>query len=152
MNKYPNLTETKKQVNVDSNGIFAINWLMPTTIGNVINENVELLNFGDIHKIILDSLKYLYTLPPDATQVKNIELHVEKIEFAYTRCLKQNSQSEYILTPCWNVYGSLQTYYNAGYTDPDNDANNSFTDFNPMGTLITINAINGSLINTDLGF
>lgn len=140
------------QVNVDNDGIFAISWRMPAAIKNAVNGTVEPQNFGSIDKIILDGLKQLYTLPFDMAEVNEIELHVEKIEFAYTRCLKQNSQSEYILTPCWNVYGNIQTYYNKGLTDPNNDENNSYTESKPMGTLLTVNAINGSLLNTEMGF
>lgn len=140
------------QVFVDNDGVFVVNWLAPTKISDKIDENVKLLDFNKIKRIVLQNLSSIYTPVNVEDYIVKVSLNIKKIEFAYVKCLKQNSDSEYILTPCWNIYGSIQTFYNEKIKDPNYDANNSNTEEKPMGTLISVNAINGSLINTDMGF
>ncbi|MEG2957874.1 MAG: DUF6034 family protein, partial [Christensenellaceae bacterium] len=133
------------QIFVDDSGVFSFNWLSPTVLGDKTNESVELLDFSQIKTIILDNLKYVYSLPPYVEHIEKQALKIDKIEFAYAKCPVINSD-EFQLVPCWNVYGNIKTYYANDLQDPNWDEENTETQSVPMGVLLKINAIDGSLI------
>ncbi len=128
---------------IDETGVW-MNWSGPIDIQETLNENAVLLPFDKIQERIKQQLPIKYAAKEGITQV-----HVTSVELNYMRARIKDTQDGYMLVPVWDVYG-----YNDqprpkefGYGGPPKANPEDF-----LETLLTISAIDGSVMNRNFGY
>ena len=118
-------------VSVDDSGIVGFEWRSPITIVRSINSNAALLPFNRIQGIaekqLTDMCDYKYA--------KAKQFTVTRIELGLTRINKSNDASGFYIIPVWDFYGKA-----------DNG------DMGSRFSYLTINAMDGSIINRGVGY
>jgi hypothetical protein len=125
---------------IDDSGI-DMWWDGPIDIQETLNENAVLLPFDQIQTRISQQLPIKYAAIEGITQV-----HVTSIELNYMRARIKNTQDGYMLLPVWDVIG---------YTDEPLTGAAKGPKANPedfLETLLTISAIDGSVLDRRLGY
>ena len=129
---------------LDDDGFMEINWLSPIEIINVEVEDSKLIAFPDI-LAVLEKMIYV-SYQPNITNGFSMKCIISDIKLEMVRVRRQNSDQnslEGLLIPAWNFYGTCSMYDNNGEQVDGSVLKQS---------LITINAINGSIIDTNSGY
>ena len=110
--------------------------------GEVKTENLKLLSFDEIMKI------YEKMMLVQNADILNYEqertYHINRITFGYTRIYEPASDSRTgILVPAWDFFGDFENTTSEGTTYTNNMTYQSY---------LTINAIDGSIIDRGLGY
>lgn len=132
-----------------------IDWLHPSAVGNTVNENAALLPFEQVQDIVRDTLRYYVPDFPLWEGVQHRTFVMERIVLGMMRVKVADSADDYVLLPVWDCFGYLIDHYASQDTssyvlDSNNDA--KIDERGGVGSLFTINAIDGSIIDRRLGY
>lgn len=132
---------------IDDTGIVGFSWRSPYHIADTVTENSNLLSFSDIMSVF-DTMS-LAVNAWDGFALGNpnltgIEIHVDQIRLGLTRITEQNKRDSGLLVPVWDFMGTVT------YINETNGQTQKFMD-GPVPVL-TVNAIDGSIINRSLGY
>ena len=111
----------------------------PMDIVRVVSEDVSTMAYPDI----IDSLQeYLfvsdsYNMPGNA----NVTININQADWGFSRIRKQNDQVNFYLIPSFSFSGSLQLQNQRDEILEENNLR-----------LATVNAVDGTIINTELGY
>ena len=128
---------------VEDTGVRRVIYQSPSDTIDVVSESVELLPFEDImarfkaQMLIQESYQEEF--------VKHETFDIEKIQLGLGRILLYAESNEYLYVPVWDFYGE----YKPIYVDPNDPSN---TDQELGYSYMTINAIDGSIINRSIGY
>ena len=122
------------EVWVDSSGIIYFEWGFPEEEIELVNDNTAVLDFEEVQEIVRKQMEFKYSSIPSIK-----EMTVTRVEMGMMRVRSGESQ-KYFVIPVWDVFGDV-TEYNVTRTDVFQYEN---------GVLLTINAIDGSVINRTL--
>lgn len=117
---------------VNDDGIVGMRWEAPYSILENVTEDSSLIPFSEVEKIFekMIAVKYANTQSIIA---------IENIRFGYARVAEQNQSGSALLVPAWDFFGTISDFNGISRSD--------------YGTsLITINAIDGSIIDRGLGY
>lgn len=127
---------------VNDAGVCWLGYSDPTQNGEVVAENVALLSFQEIRdifeKVSMLSIKHLEIYD---NLVENV-MDIREIRFGYMAVKQSESIGGYRYLPVWDFYGvhwpvyENATYYPETFDDP----------------VFTINAIDGTVIDRDMGY
>ena len=130
---------------VDKDGIESMTYSNPYTIGKIKTENLNLLSFSEIMKIYE---KMMVVTNADNMQYENSRVYnIDRIVLGYARIYEPSTDAHTgILIPVWDFFGSMtsESEYN-GETE-------SNTSKDPNESFLTINAVDGSIIDRNLGY
>ena len=121
-------------VRVDDSGVVFFDWKNPTYCDGIINENVELLDFGEIQEIFSTQIFYY------CFDIVDIKIDIDKVVLSYFVQPEINNNSEYIAIPVWDFIGMIEI-------DGEPVCNLDID-----MTFMTINAIDGSIIDRSKGY
>lgn len=130
-------------------------WQNPDRERKTIDSNVSLLSFSRIQDIIRSNLRYFEPDYPYWDDILHRTLVIERITLGMMRVKRIQSVEEYVVIPVWDCFGYYVDHYESqdksGYVlDENNDA---VVDENGgIGSFLTINAIDGSIIDRHLGY
>lgn len=130
---------------VSKNGIEQVNFLNQYDVGEARTENPKLLSFSEIFEI------YEKMMLIQNADVINYEgartYHIDKINLGYGRIYEPATDSKSgLLVPVWNFFGSFDySYENEGVTETG-------TSGDMYASYLTINAVDGSVIDLELGY
>jgi len=121
---------------VDDSGVLIFSWLNPGDLGETINENVQLIDFEEIKEIFKKQMFYQKSwavpLQEDNTIIiKEIKLGMMRVKLA---------ENSYVMLPVWDFIGDWTSVYKG---EKNGQYGMSF---------LTINAIDGSVIDRNLGY
>ncbi len=121
---------------VDDSGVFIFSWLKPGDLGEAINENVQLTDFEEIKEIFKKQMFYKksWAVPQQEDNtviIKQIKLGMMRVKL---------SENSYVMLPVWDFIGDWTSVYNG---EKNGQYGMSF---------LTINAIDGSVIDRNLGY
>ena len=122
--------------------VVQLQWDCPFTVTSTENENVPLLSFERIMEIFRRQVFMGMYLDEGHDETYRIT----SIEFSYMRVKVQNSD-EYYLLPVWDFLG--YTVYDWEMTPGDRAVSQNF--YRNM-SILTINAVDGSIIDRNLGY
>lgn len=161
--QYPVRNE-KISITVDDLGICGLFWENPMTVAETLNADVALLSFDEIADLVCKNLYtyYAYNIDRD----NGCTVKVNRVELGLMRVDVRNGNDYYYL-PVWSVFSDVEAteaYHetqkqfedigdryaldengdpiHAGFSSSDNQATAS----------VTINAIDGSVIDRNLGY
>lgn len=129
---------------VDADGIAGMQWSSPLDIKEVSVEDSALLPFEEIDGIFEKMMRICYE--PEAREDIYEQLHynISSVRLELVRVIEQNSIEYGLLVPAWRFYGRLEKTYAEGVV-PDGDPECE-------ECILTINAIDGSVIDLDKGY
>lgn len=124
---------------VDDKGIFEFDWFAPMHVTETILEETELLPFDKIMKLFESQVQYS-VYPPGEGFSKTY--YIDRITLSLQRVLVADDFEQAMLVPVWSFYGTFD------------DQNSYETRINADigGSLVTINAIDGTIIDLHRGY
>lgn len=124
------------EIGIDEKGIASLVWTSPSTLDINNTQKASVLNIDELEEITKEQLvkKYIKCDPHYDIQIHRIELGYSKIK---------DQTGIYVVIPVWDVFGTIDMKFDvgSGQYNPLNSGNFS---------LITINAIDGSIIDRGL--
>ena len=129
---------------VNDEGVCSFTYDNPYDVGETVQQDVELLSFEEIWEIFSQvALLSIQHLEIDENLQKN-EMNVHEIRFGYMTVLMADGTYQY--TPVWDFYATRHLAGTGGYTHADEQR--VMYDRSEL----TINAINGTVIERTLGY
>ncbi len=117
---------------VNDDGIVGMRWESPYSILENVTEDSSLISFSEVEKIFEKMIAIKYA---DAQSI----ITIENIRFGYARIAEQSRSGNAFLVPAWDFFGTVSDFNGI-----------SLSDYGM--SLITINAIDGSIIDRSLGY
>ena len=117
---------------VNDDGIVGMKWLSPYEIGDAVTADSALLSFGDVMGVF----EKMYIVDNDGVEE---DVTVNDIRLGYARVLKQDETGVGLLVPAWDFFGTVTDADGAVFDDPDQ-------------SLLTINAIDGTIVDRAVGY
>ena len=127
-------------ITVDDTGIVDLSWMSPLSIGEKVVESAALLPFDRIAERFEQQIKNSYAYQDSGD---SIEVNVYRVSLELMRITEQNSIEKGLLVPVWNFYAT-KTKEAEGWTET--------TGLNGPWAVLSINAVDGSVINVVSGY
>ena len=114
------------------------------------NENVKLLSFSEISKIFCEQIGYhYYTGDPNNPNSGNGEhLYITDVYLSMMRVRKKDSVDEFYVLPVWDFVGYME-YDKYPFTNEELEQEK---DSCRCLSFLTINAIDGTIIDRNVGY
>ena len=136
---------------INDEGILRFSWTNPISFKETLSENIKLISFGEIQTIFKQQIKNVH-LWNDESDVINRIIVIDNITLGLMRVLQPNSE-EYLLIPVWDFFGSeIYQYSEDSKTQYILDNNNQIIEKRELVSFLTINAIDGSIIDRQQGY
>ncbi|WP_062106734.1 DUF6034 family protein [Bacillus niameyensis] len=126
---------------IDDTGIVEFSWLSPYELGETVTENTTVKSFADIQDVF-EKMSLITHAYPGEDGAKTT-LDISKAQLGLMRINEKNNSDTALLIPVWDYFGTL-TY--------DNEDDEPYIDTDLLNSRLTINAIDGSIINRRLGY
>lgn len=132
---------------VDDTGIVGFSWRSPYAVADTVTENSNLISFNEVTGIfetmslVVNAWDGIAAYNPNLTA---IDITVDHIEFGLTRITEENKRDSGLLVPAWDFFGTLTQIHEV-------DGETKKFDDGPI-PILTINAVDGSIINRSLGY
>lgn len=139
---------------ITDNGVINMEWDMPAEQTDLLNKNVKLLPFEDIKEIVKKQF-LIEGIWPESENEAIIErkITITRIELGMMQIKEKDSYHGLLMVPTWNLYGYETYTYDAPQEGMVLDENNQMVnDQMPGHSFLTINALDGSIINPILGY
>lgn len=132
------------QIVVNDSGVVGFLWEYPPEILNVLNENVALLSYDEIKKTAKSQLQRAQTADEfELTQNGEKTIEINRVVLNMVRVAQKDSPDSYYYLPVWDFLGKTVS---SDKEDQETDVPVSEKSF------LTINAIDGSVIDRGLGY
>lgn len=133
---------------VDDSGIVGFTWTSPYKITDTVTQNANVMPFKDAINVF--STMALVTNNFDSMVkgtdgITAIDINVDHIKFGLTRVTEQDKRDTGLLIPVWDFFGST-TYHQ----QDQNGKSKTYTYVE--APVLTVNAIDGSIIDRSLGY
>ena len=156
---------------IDDSGIIGFIWSSPMETQEIINENVQTLDFEEIKEYFVQQFlnKYSYELD---NSVEYVRYDITEITLNLARIKMPDDPDKYMLVPVWDFFGERCVKYTAERLERQKETiklieENGVIQVSKITTLgdndeiierfvgtsyMTINALNGASINRNLGY
>lgn len=128
------------KIGVCSKGIYSMSWVSPHKITDTVTEDANMLPFDEI----ADVFDKMYRVTYDASG-NSLAGEVTRVVLSLRRVMDQNNIGYGLFVPTWDFYGNMTVSYP---DDPDELPHEWLSD----KQLLTINAIDGTVIDLDEGY
>lgn len=129
----------KLRIFIDDDGIYGFLWYGPCTVTEIVNEKATLLPFDQIKKIFENMILTKYGAS-GTEEAESASINITGIRLGLVRVTEQNNNAYGLLVPAWDFFGVYDTGngYPIGYDG--------------FESLLTINAVDGSIIDRQAGY
>ncbi len=121
---------------VNDDGIVGMNWQSPCQLTDTVTEDAALMDFADV----ADIFQKMFTVKYDG---EAMDVTIDAVRLSYMRVSEQDKNYTGLLVPVWDFYGSQTRLLGNGETD---------TFYDPDQSLLTINAVDGTVVDRSLGY
>lgn len=118
----------------------------PMEIIEMVGSDTTLLPMDDI-----DTIFKQYITMNGMDSQDGIYININEIKLGLMRIDKPNARNEYLIVPVWDFYGSYAVTYTENGKKKDTRGF-YLNEYRTGATLLTINAVDGSIINRDSGY
>ncbi|MGI6665800.1 MAG: DUF6034 family protein [Christensenellaceae bacterium] len=141
------------QFAIDDTGVSSLYYWGPKAKVEVLTENVQLKPFAEIQEIFEKQVLIEdYNLYQESGIIST-EIYVDKIKLGGMRIINKDGKGEYLFVPVWDFYGHVKYEYAPGMGDVAQlDYENKWIEDGLAFSLLTINAIDGTVINRAQGY
>lgn len=122
---------------VNDDGIVGVDYNSPISIKETVVDKSNIKDFSEIKTSFENMVTILYASEIDIDRT----IKIDRVELGYALISEQGSFDTGLLVPVWNFYGMW------GYNYDFNMQGKSGS-----GDLVTVNAIDGSIINRENGY
>ena len=126
---------------VDDKGIANLYWTGPLSVTETLTEDTAIKPWSDIESVFEKMMPIMYTSYTD--YYTDFRIDVTHASLSLQRIMEKDSFTTGLLVPVWNFYGTM--------TYTDDRGNNGVIDM-WYCPLLSVNAIDGSVIDTDKGY
>lgn len=136
----------------DDVGLAEFNWENPYTISDLSDEYVFLLPFSEISSIFE---QMILTKNADMTSeyFKSVEFNITEVRLGYSRIMEKGSPGSGTLVPVWDFFGSQRMVYQPQALEDGTTTELEDSKMNlPYHSFMTINAMDGTVIDRGLGY
>lgn len=130
----------KIRIFVDDIGIYACIWTGPCSIIDYQTDAAVLLPYKDIIKIFEEMISIKYNGYTQTGINGNVHVNIDRITLGLTRIIEKGDNETGLLVPAWDFFG----WYDEGHEYPI-----GLDGYEP---LMTINALDGSIIDRRIGY
>ena len=138
------------EINVRDGKVISLNWSNAIEVIKVENENVTLLPFSEILNYFKKQVFRTFYLDPEPGEDQNITttMKITRICFSYMRVKKQDGDGKAYLLPVWDFMCAVNAsaFPNGVYDSSEEKV------WLPQQSILTINAIDGSIIDRNAGY
>ncbi|MEN6419855.1 MAG: DUF6034 family protein [Clostridiaceae bacterium] len=134
----------KVRVFVDSDGLNSFVWDAPYERMETITENASLLPYAQIQSIFERMMPIVFSHYNAADLAATCSVSINRITLGYMRIKEQNVEGSGLIVPVWDFFGS--------YFRSDDPAGTSLRGSDGFESVLTINAIDGSIIDRASGY
>lgn len=129
-------------VNINDNGVADFFYLSPLSVDDTIVKKSKIKPFSEI-KDIFEQMVVIDNAPEELEELKDekVIIHINEVRLAYTRISEKDSFDSGLVVPVWNFEGLVRDEYGDEKKGNGKD-----------GIILSVNAIDGSVINYDLGY
>ena len=137
----------KIRIVVDEQGVFLFIWNSPYMVKEILTDHTSLLDFEEIQNVyekmapIVFSDQYSFFLSEDNT--RTFDIYITGIRLGLARVTEKNVGSSGLLVPVWDFFGYDESNMSEPSSNKTPDAYN---------VQISINAIDGSIVDRELGY
>jgi len=133
---------------IDDKGVYSFKWFSPYIVEEIITEASALLPFSDIQDVIISMLPVVWSWY-DNDERYSYEMEITEIRLGLMRITEKDVGETGLIIPVWDVIGT-HTYWG---TQPDKPTPlDALTEDRTYQPYMTINAIDGSIIDRGLGY
>lgn len=118
----------------------------------IVNSNVRLIDSQALKEAFEQYVKTLQVDQLTAWECSKVKINVDYVEFGFCRTRIKNNQSDFYLVPAYTFSGSVTPLDERGKMIVVKDEYGNVVDPSTTVTLATVNAVDGSIINTELGY
>lgn len=139
------------EVTVADCGIVSAIKTSSTATVEVLEENAKILRFGEIMERFYESIEQnaCFSEKPD---VIGRSISIGEIRLGGMRIIEKDTQN-YLFVPVWSFFGTVTETYAEGCGDPGQmNEKNQITERDFRQCILTINAIDGSIIDRNQGY
>lgn len=134
---------------INDDGIISFQWNSPLDITETLADHTNLLPFKDIADKFEQQMRIEYEAEAKDAYMKEMTWTVEYVKLELQRIAQQDSLDEGLLVPVWNFYGKCAAIMDSG---EDYGSGMLSGDGIYSAPMMTINAIDGSVIDTQKGY
>ena len=129
---------------IDDSGIVNLYWHAPLAVTDTITENANLLPWAEVEATLLKMLSVKYMPLANGEGIVSYKIELTRARLSLQRVMERNNFTSGLLIPVWNFYGRAVSAYASGeaYDNAPYDG----------GPLLSINAIDGSIIDLARGY
>lgn len=131
------------EVVMDQEGCADFLWRDPYQIEKVSDDYVFLLPFSDVQSIFEEMIIKKYEDFFGDLDVE-IEFNINEVQLGYMRIMEKGNPAEGIMVPVWDFFGSETLKYEG--------MGETYTEDGPYASWLTINAMDGTIIDRALGY
>lgn len=132
------------EIYVNDSGIVGVNYNAPLEIMETVVEKSNLKTFDEV-KETFEKMVLVANAQADAEEGLHKTIQIDRVVLGYARISEADSYDTGLLVPVWDFEGTAATTYEGSGSDKDNAYTNA-------GSILTINAIDGSIIDHTLGY
>lgn len=130
---------------VGEDGICSLEWSAPMSIDGIISDDSTLLPFSEIEGVAEKMLGVIYEArAKESEYVESLKLNIDRVELSLQRIAQRDYFDSGLLVPAWSFSGTLEQTLN--WRD-----GSTYT-YTETGTFLTINAVDGSIIDLQKGY
>ena len=139
---------------VDSSGLSQLSWSNPVKVVETVTENAVILPFDKIMDVFESMIKVEYEafLKMWEGNGGEMDITIDKLELCLVRVREQNSEATGLLVPAWVFYGNNKVVHSNGSVSYDLAHGSGSTWNKEPFPVLTINAIDGSIIDLGKGY
>lgn len=138
-------------ITIGNQGLQSFAWHAPANITSTLSENVALLSFDTIMDKFQSHILICEAWTSDPSIVQRT-INISKITLGMGRIAKKDDPGTYLLVPVWDFFGYSVVKYSDEIEDPNFNENNEYTESLQGYSYMTINAIDGSIIDKGVGY
>ena len=123
---------------IDDTGIIEFNWTSPYTDPEIVTGDTNLMPFADIQDVFEKMVIVKYSYFEEGT----LQLNINSVQLGLMRVTNPNQRDSGLLIPVWDFIGDVTAF-------PENGESYQYS---KSDSLLTINAIDGTIIDRGFGY
>lgn len=130
---------------INDSGIVTFNYNVPIEITETVVENAKMKKFANIQKNFEKMVTTVYAQNQDEEK-NEVTINIDKVVLRYMRISEKDSFDTGLLVPVWDFLGTIKDKFGLyGRLNYDSDGTKE-------QSILTINAIDGTVIDKNLGY
>ena len=130
----------KIRIIIDDEGVLSFLWNSPYVVEETITQDTTMLPFEDIHNTFTQMITVVDNIYDTAEDDFTCDMYITEVRLGLMRVTEQDIGTRGLLIPVWDFFGSYE------------DSRGTVFSESSYCSMLTINAIDGSIIDREIGF